>query len=84
MPSQSIMPMLYNAMVAAATNQKMNTFNTKEVIGLRLDEAKIKFPNYIFRVMAIDGKPKFGTQEIRTDRIEVHISNGVIVKAYIG
>jgi len=49
--------------------------------GIRSDLAHT---NYIIRVVKINSKPLIVTSDFRTDRINLEVNRGVIIKAYIG
>lgn len=68
----------------------MNKFETKMlafiVVGLKEADAvaKIKQAGLVSRVSIKDGKSFMGTMDIRGDRINLTISNGVVKAAHVG
>lgn len=56
------------------------------IIGKNTKEGKdlANFNGYYFVTVRVDGERFFITQELRSDRIQVEIDNGIITKAIIG
>lgn len=49
-----------------------------DVIGLTLEEAKDKYPDWRFRARTVDGKPRIVTMDFRRDRVNVSTVNNKI------
>jgi len=58
----------------------------EQLIGLPEPEARLlcKENEFLLRVSSQDGKHFIVTMDLRFDRINVHIDNGIITKADIG
>lgn len=55
----------------------------EKLVGFKYSEIeKFKFIRY--RIVKEDGKGKIITADLRSDRINLEIQNGIIVKAYMG
>lgn len=59
-------------------------FDINSLIGLKLDDAKQLAEGFNIRIMRDNGVNLFGTSDLKFNRINLHLLDGIVLTAYFG
>jgi hypothetical protein len=64
----------------------MNPIDLTVLVGQSVAEARrlVEAQGYTFRILVQDGKSSYATADFRTDRVNVEVAAGKVVRADIG
>lgn len=65
---------------------ELNTHVAQRTVGMLVDSAEVYVEQFglRYRTVHIDGAARVITQDMRNDRVNFHVVNGKVTKAYIG